>query len=213
MYCLRKLLSIAIEFPHNGTVPGSGTWDLTNSRVAAAASSTVTFDSRMASSRPARRVHPEHDVVHVRQLLGRRTDDEVRPFGDDVQLVVGHDRGDLDDDVAQRIKPRHLEIHPHQHGAASYPYPAHTPLRCALVLEIQLVRLDPDLPAPSYARPGDAGCDLVARAGRDPRPGRRPGDDRNRDRPRSSPRARGLGPLPSGLAAPPRRHLPQRAWI
>jgi dUTP pyrophosphatase len=33
------------------------------------------------------------------------------------------------------------------------------------VLEIQLVRLDPDLPAPSYARPGDAGCDLVARAG------------------------------------------------
>src|SRR5205085_4130599 len=26
-----------------------------------------------------------------------------------------------------------------------------------------LVRLDPELPLPSYARPGDAGCDLVAR--------------------------------------------------
>jgi dUTP pyrophosphatase len=31
------------------------------------------------------------------------------------------------------------------------------------VLEIQLVRLDEDLPTPGYARPGDAGCDLVAR--------------------------------------------------
>jgi dUTP pyrophosphatase len=33
------------------------------------------------------------------------------------------------------------------------------------VLEIRLVRLDDDLQAPSYARTGDAGCDLVARAG------------------------------------------------
>ena len=39
------------------------------------------------------------------------------------------------------------------------------------MLEIQLVRLDPDLPAPSYARPGDAGCDLVARAGATLAPG------------------------------------------
>ena len=34
-----------------------------------------------------------------------------------------------------------------------------------MVLEIPLLRLDPDLPMPSYARPGDAGLDLVARAG------------------------------------------------
>jgi dUTP pyrophosphatase len=33
------------------------------------------------------------------------------------------------------------------------------------VLEIPLVRLDPELPAPSYARPGDAGADLYARVG------------------------------------------------
>jgi len=33
------------------------------------------------------------------------------------------------------------------------------------VIEIPLVRLDPDLPLPSYARPGDAGADLVAREG------------------------------------------------
>jgi dUTP pyrophosphatase len=31
------------------------------------------------------------------------------------------------------------------------------------VLEIPLLRLDADLPTPSYARAGDAGCDLFAR--------------------------------------------------
>jgi dUTP pyrophosphatase len=33
------------------------------------------------------------------------------------------------------------------------------------VIEVAMVKLDPDLPAPSYARPGDAGCDLYARTG------------------------------------------------
>jgi dUTP pyrophosphatase len=32
------------------------------------------------------------------------------------------------------------------------------------VLEVPIVLLDPDLPAPSYARPGDAGADLYARS-------------------------------------------------
>jgi dUTP pyrophosphatase len=31
------------------------------------------------------------------------------------------------------------------------------------VLPVSVVRLDPDLPLPAYARPGDAGLDLVAR--------------------------------------------------
>jgi dUTP pyrophosphatase len=31
------------------------------------------------------------------------------------------------------------------------------------VLHVPLLRLDPDLPAPAYARPGDAGADLRAR--------------------------------------------------
>ena len=31
------------------------------------------------------------------------------------------------------------------------------------VLEVPVVRLDPELPLPSYAHPGDAGADLVAR--------------------------------------------------
>lgn len=33
------------------------------------------------------------------------------------------------------------------------------------MLEVPLLRLDPDLPLPAYARPGDAGADLVAREG------------------------------------------------
>ena len=33
------------------------------------------------------------------------------------------------------------------------------------VLPIPIVRLDADLPVPAYARPGDAGADLVAREG------------------------------------------------
>jgi dUTP pyrophosphatase len=33
------------------------------------------------------------------------------------------------------------------------------------VLEVPIVRLDPDLPVPAYARPGDAGMDLYAREG------------------------------------------------
>jgi dUTP pyrophosphatase len=33
------------------------------------------------------------------------------------------------------------------------------------VVEIPVLPLDPDLPLPAYARPGDAGADLVARCG------------------------------------------------
>ena len=33
------------------------------------------------------------------------------------------------------------------------------------MLPVEIVRLDPDLPLPSYARPGDAGLDLLAREG------------------------------------------------
>ena len=39
------------------------------------------------------------------------------------------------------------------------------------VLEIPTVRLDPELPAPTYARPGDAGADLYARTGATIAPG------------------------------------------
>ena len=34
-------------------------------------------------------------------------------------------------------------------------------LRSGVVLSVPVVRLDPDLPLPAYAHPGDAGADLV----------------------------------------------------
>jgi dUTP pyrophosphatase len=33
------------------------------------------------------------------------------------------------------------------------------------VLEVPVIQIDPDLPLPTYARPGDAGADLFARTG------------------------------------------------
>jgi len=39
------------------------------------------------------------------------------------------------------------------------------------VLHVPILRLDPDLPAPAYARPGDAGADLRARHGATLAPG------------------------------------------
>jgi dUTP pyrophosphatase len=41
------------------------------------------------------------------------------------------------------------------------------------VLEVQVRRLDPDVPLPAYAHPGDAGCDLVTTADADVAPGER----------------------------------------
>ena len=41
------------------------------------------------------------------------------------------------------------------------------------MLEVALMRLDPDVPLPSYAHPGDAGCDLVTTVDADLGPGER----------------------------------------
>ncbi|GAC1440994.1 MAG: dUTP diphosphatase [Mycobacteriales bacterium] len=41
------------------------------------------------------------------------------------------------------------------------------------MLEVSVTRLDPDVPLPLYAHPGDAGCDLVTTVDADIRPGER----------------------------------------
>ena len=41
------------------------------------------------------------------------------------------------------------------------------------MLEVAVVRLDPDVPLPAYSRPGDAGCDLVTTVDADLAPGER----------------------------------------
>ena len=42
-----------------------------------------------------------------------------------------------------------------------------------MALEVDVVRLDPDVPLPAYAREGDAGCDLVTTVDVDLAPGER----------------------------------------
>ena len=49
------------------------------------------------------------------ERLGRLVHDEVGALGDDLELVVGDDRGDLDDDVLRRVEAGHLEVHPDEH--------------------------------------------------------------------------------------------------
>ncbi|MBK5305719.1 MAG: dUTP diphosphatase [Frankiaceae bacterium] len=41
------------------------------------------------------------------------------------------------------------------------------------MLEVSVTRLDPDVPLPSYAHPGDAGCDLVTTVDAEVKPGER----------------------------------------
>ena len=61
-------------------------------------------------------MHLAHDLIHLLEVFRRRGDDEVRALGDDLELVVRDERRDLDDHVAGRVEPGHLEIHPDQHG-------------------------------------------------------------------------------------------------
>ena len=89
--------------------------------------------------------------------------DQIGAFGHGLQLIVGDDGGDLDDGVCVRIETGHLEVHPREHGvrvpvlvASPVEYPRQ-------VLDVQIRRLDPDLPLPAYAQQGDAGLDLLAR--------------------------------------------------
>ena len=69
---------------------------------------------------PGSGVHGPDEVVHVGELLRRGVDDQVRALLHQLQVVVGDEGGDLDDGVARRIEPRHLEIDPGQHARACY---------------------------------------------------------------------------------------------
>ena len=86
-----------------------------------------------------------------------------RPRG---QVVVGDQGGDLHDDVAVRLEPRHLQIHPDQHARSCYRSPPGQAAGCpSLVMSGDAAR--PPAPArrrscrsPATRAPGDAGADL-----------------------------------------------------
>ena len=55
-----------------------------------------------------------HVVVHAGERGGVGVDDEVDPVVEGVERGVGHDAGDLDDDVLFDLETGHLEIDPHE---------------------------------------------------------------------------------------------------
>ena len=45
--------------------------------------------------------------------------DQIGTLGDDLEFVVGDQRGDLDDDVTRRLQAGHLQVHPDEHGGTA----------------------------------------------------------------------------------------------
>ena len=70
---------------------------------------------------PGGRVHVADDVGHPLHLLRGRTDDDVDALAEDVQLAVGDQGGDLDEQVAAEVEPGHLAVDPHQPVAHAPP--------------------------------------------------------------------------------------------
>ena len=62
-------------------------------------------------------MHGANHILHPRERLGRLVHDEIGTFGHYREIVIGHECGDLDDDVTVGIEARHLEVHPHEHVA------------------------------------------------------------------------------------------------
>ena len=60
-------------------------------------------------------VHLDDYRVHLGKCSVVLVNDKIGTFSDDVQIVVGHQRGYLDDHVARRFETGHLQIHPYQH--------------------------------------------------------------------------------------------------
>ena len=111
---VRKPRSVAIELPHSGALPASGTCSLTYARTCCSASCSVTVDARTSCGEPGRRVHLLHDREHPGELLLARADDDVDAVAEDVQLAVGDERGDLDEQVGAELETGHLAVDPHE---------------------------------------------------------------------------------------------------
>jgi hypothetical protein len=93
---------VAIEFPHSGTGVGQG-----HGRRA----------DRLGQA--ADPVHLGHDLVHAVERLDRLVDDEIGAIGHQVEVIVGDERGDLQDHVTIGVESGHLQVDPGQHGRRS----------------------------------------------------------------------------------------------
>src|SRR5690606_22185740 len=74
-----------------------------------------------ALRQPRRAVLARVPLVHRGERHVVLVDGEHGTFGEDRELLVGHDGRDFDDAVRLRVEPRHLEIDPDQVLAAIHP--------------------------------------------------------------------------------------------
>ena len=130
-----------------------------NSRVWAPASARVSSASPDAVEQARVGVHPDDDVVHVGELAS----------------VAWTTRSGPSATISRSSSVMSVAISTITWRAGSRPVisrsiHASIPANVAALtsgavaqLQIPVVRLDPDLPLPAYAHPGDAGADLVAR--------------------------------------------------
>ena len=115
-------------------------------------------------------MHLDDERIHRRQHLVRLVDDQVGSLGDDLQLIVGDQGGDLDDHVLRRVEPGHLQIHPDQHRATGYVSQRGDQVRPPCPTRrwspSSRSRSSDSIASCRYRvrhTPGDAGIDLVAR--------------------------------------------------
>jgi superfamily II DNA or RNA helicase len=64
---------------------------------------------------PGPSVHGDHDLIHTGKVLFARGDDQIGPFSNNFEFIVGDQRGDLNDHMLVRVQPSHFKIHPCQH--------------------------------------------------------------------------------------------------
>ena len=60
-------------------------------------------------------MHGHNNRIHLGKCGVWLMDDQIGTLGHNVQLIVGDDRCNFNDDIACGIETGHFEIHPHEH--------------------------------------------------------------------------------------------------
>src|SRR6478736_5577782 len=146
-----------MELPQRGTDRGCGMCSRRKARVAAPASSRVTVEAVICGSRPLLVcIETTTSSISARASAGCRT------------TRSGPSATRLRSSSVTRVAISTITWRTGSSPVISRSIQASTPgilgrAYHPAVLELPVMKLDPDLPLPSYAREGDAGLDLVAR--------------------------------------------------
>src|SRR3954454_1785270 len=148
----RKRRSVRMAFTPNGTVRASGMWWRMKASICSPASSNVTSDERMASSSPL--------VVCMFRTTSSMASSA---WGGWVTTRSGPSATISSSSSVINVAISTMACRVGSRPVISRSIHTSTGWQASGVLAVPVVRLDTDLPLPAYARPGDAGCDLLAR--------------------------------------------------